>query len=34
LAFLNSLRFSDRRPTVLYYYPALQNLRHPLHFRE
>jgi transcriptional regulator with XRE-family HTH domain len=34
LAFLKSLRFSDRRPTALYYYRELQNLRDPLHFRE
>lgn len=33
LAFLKSLRFKDRRPTALYYYRALQNLRDPLHFR-
>lgn len=34
LAFLKSLRFEDRRPTALYYYRELQNLRDPLHFRE
>ena len=33
LAFLKSLRFEDRRPTALYYYRELQNLRDPLHFR-
>lgn len=32
LAFLKALRFTDRRPTALYYYRALQNLRDPLHF--
>jgi transcriptional regulator with XRE-family HTH domain len=33
LAFLKSLRFKDRRPTALYFYRELQNLRDPLHFR-
>ncbi len=33
LEFLGSLRFRDRRPTPLYYYRELQNLRDPLHFR-
>jgi transcriptional regulator with XRE-family HTH domain len=33
LAFLKRLRFSDQRPTALYYYRELQNLRDPLHFR-
>src|SRR6267378_3314355 len=33
LAFLKSLRFKERRPTALYYYRELQNLRDPLHFR-
>ena len=33
LAFLKSLQFEDRRPTALYYYRELQNLRDPLHFR-
>jgi transcriptional regulator with XRE-family HTH domain len=33
LAFLKALRFKDRRPTALYYYRELQNLRDPLHFR-
>jgi len=34
LGFLKSLRFDDRRPTALYYYRELQNLRDPLHFRD
>ncbi|HEY7192629.1 MAG TPA: helix-turn-helix transcriptional regulator [Gemmatimonadales bacterium] len=33
IAFLKSLRFKDHRPTALYYYRELQNLRDPLHFR-
>jgi transcriptional regulator with XRE-family HTH domain len=33
LAYLKALRFTDRRPTPLYYYRELQNLRDPLHFR-
>jgi len=33
IAFLTSLRFKGKRPTSLYYYRALQNLRDPLHFR-
>ena len=33
LAFLRRLRFNGRRPTALYYYRELQNLRDPLHFR-
>lgn len=32
LAFLGRLRFKGRRPTPLYYYRELQNLRDPLHF--
>jgi transcriptional regulator with XRE-family HTH domain len=32
--FLRSLTFRGRRPTALYYYRELQNLRDPLHFRE
>jgi hypothetical protein len=28
------LRFKGKRPTPLYYYRALQNLRDPLHFRD
>lgn len=32
--FLKRLKFADgKRPTALYYYRALQNLRDPLHFR-
>jgi transcriptional regulator with XRE-family HTH domain len=33
LEFLKRLSFENRRPTALYYYRALQNLRDPLHFR-
>ena len=33
IAFLKRLRFKERRPTSLYYYRELQNLRDPLHFR-
>jgi transcriptional regulator with XRE-family HTH domain len=33
LTFLKQLRFNDRRPTALYYYRELQNLRDPLHFQ-
>jgi len=33
ITFLRKLRFSGKRPTALYYYRALQNLRDPLHFR-
>ena len=34
IEFLQHLRFKDgRRPTALYYYRELQNLRDPLHFR-
>jgi len=33
-AFLKSLRFKGKRPTSVYYYRALQNLRDPLHFRK
>jgi len=32
--FLEQLRFKHTRPTPLYYYRALQNLRDPLHFRK
>lgn len=32
IAFLRQLRFDTRRPTPLYYYRALQNLRDPVHF--
>lgn len=31
--FLKRLRFKGKRPTPLYYYRELQNLRDPLHFR-
>jgi hypothetical protein len=31
--FLRRLRFKGKRPTPLYYYRELQNLRDPLHFR-
>jgi transcriptional regulator with XRE-family HTH domain len=33
LEFLRALRFQGKRPTALYYYRALQNLRDPVHFR-
>jgi len=33
VAFLRKLKFTRRRPTPLYYYRELQNLRDPLHFR-
>jgi len=33
VAFLKQLRFKHKRPTPLYYYRELQNLRDPLHFR-
>jgi transcriptional regulator with XRE-family HTH domain len=33
LSFLRNLRFNGKRPTPLYYYRELQNLRDPLHFR-
>lgn len=33
IAFLKALRFKDKRPTALYYYRELQNLRDPVHFR-
>lgn len=32
IGFLKGLEFGERRPTPLYYYRALQNLRDPLHF--
>ena len=32
LAFLKKLAFTGKRPTALYYYRELQNLRDPLHF--
>jgi transcriptional regulator with XRE-family HTH domain len=31
--FLRKLRFNGRRPTALYYYREIQNLRDPLHFQ-
>ncbi|MFC1926736.1 helix-turn-helix domain-containing protein [Chloroflexota bacterium] len=33
IEFLRKLRFKTQRPTALYYYRELQNLRDPLHFR-
>jgi transcriptional regulator with XRE-family HTH domain len=33
IEFLKKSTFKDRRPTALYYYRELQNLRDPLHFR-
>ena len=33
IEFLRKLRFKKKRPTPLYYYRELQNLRDPLHFR-
>jgi len=33
IEFLRRLRFKERRPSPLYYYRELQNLRDPLHFR-
>lgn len=32
IEFLKALKFSGRRPTAIYYYRELQNLRDPLHF--
>ncbi len=32
--FLKALRFKGKRPTALYYYRALRDLRDPLHFRQ
>jgi hypothetical protein len=34
LAFLKKLKFNGRRPTRIYYYRELQNIRDPLHFGE
>lgn len=34
IEFLKKLRFTQKRPTALYYYRELQNLRDPLHFAE
>jgi hypothetical protein len=33
IEFLKRLSFKGKRPTPLYYYRELQNLRDPLHFR-
>ncbi len=33
IEFLKKLRFKGKRPTPLYYYRELQNLRDPLHFQ-
>jgi transcriptional regulator with XRE-family HTH domain len=33
MEFLKKLRFNGKRPTALYYYRELQNIRDPLHFR-
>jgi transcriptional regulator with XRE-family HTH domain len=33
IEFLKNLRFNGKRPTAIYYYRELQNLRDPLHFR-
>jgi hypothetical protein len=33
IEFLKRLRLEGKRPTPLYYYRELQNLRDPLHFR-
>jgi hypothetical protein len=33
IEFLRKLTFTRNRPTPLYYYRELQNLRDPLHFR-
>jgi hypothetical protein len=33
IEFLKRLRFKGKRPTPLYFYRELQNLRDPLHFR-
>jgi transcriptional regulator with XRE-family HTH domain len=34
LEFLRNLRFRRRRPTAMFYYQELRNLRDPLHFRD
>jgi hypothetical protein len=34
MEFLKTLRFKQKRPSALYYYRELQNLRDPLHFPE
>ena len=33
IEFLRRLKFRGKRPTALYYYRELQNLRDPIHFR-
>ena len=33
ITFLKRLRFKGKRPTPLFYYRELQNLRDPLHFK-
>jgi hypothetical protein len=33
IEFLRKLRFKGKRPTALYYYREIQNLRDPLHFQ-
>jgi transcriptional regulator with XRE-family HTH domain len=33
IEFLRKLRFNGKRPTALYYYREIQNLRDPLHFK-
>jgi hypothetical protein len=33
IGFLKRLKFRGRRPTALYYYRELQNLRDPVHFQ-
>jgi transcriptional regulator with XRE-family HTH domain len=34
LEFLRNLRFRSRRPTAMFYYRELRNLRDPIHFRD
>jgi transcriptional regulator with XRE-family HTH domain len=34
IEFLKALRFAGKRPTAVYYYRELQNLRDPFHFRK
>jgi hypothetical protein len=33
IEFLKALKFREKRPTPIYYYRELQNLRDPIHFR-
>jgi hypothetical protein len=33
IAFLRKLHFNGKKPTALYYYREVQNLRDPLHFQ-